>query len=71
MPKVVRKEIASFTVDPQILRELEKVVPRLRKSETVENLIIQFLKEKSLGEMSISSQAKTDSKVSSKESTHD
>jgi len=58
LSKEVRKEVASFTVHPQILRDFEKIVPRLRKSETIEHLIIEFLKEKSPERVSIISQAK-------------
>jgi hypothetical protein len=58
LSKTVRKEVSSFTVDPQILRELERAVPRQRKSETIENLIIEYLKAKSPERVSIISQAK-------------
>ncbi len=53
-----RKEVSSFTCKPKLLRELEKAVPRLRKSETIENMIIEYLKAKSPERVSIISQAK-------------
>ena len=56
--KPQRKEVSSFTCEPKLLKEFTDAVPRSRKSETIENLIIQFLKEKSPEKASILSQAK-------------
>ena len=38
--------MSSFTIDKKILNQFEKSIPKYSKSQTIENLIKQFLKEK-------------------------